>query len=482
MRIVHILDRISLGGASRAAITHARESARTAGHRHSIVSLNAAERSVFEFARSSGLEVVDRPNQQILFSLIENSDLVHIHFYNTPALYKFLNMSLPPCRRLLWMHVSGFVPPQVLPLGIASRVHRVVLTSDESQKLPVVAELNRRNQSPVAIIAGADFARLKDVKPRRHDNFNVGYIGTIDPVKMYPRYIELSAAIDVPDIQFIVCGGGAEILRRKIDETESSGKFELRGYVTDIMPVLEILDVFGYPLSKETYSTTDQSLQEAMFAGVPPVIFDHGATAKMVRHNHTGLVVKNEEEYRNAVEFLAQNAERRLELGGNARCYAEQNFGVERSSERMDEVYRDIMDDEKSIMAPLSPDGVSLKASELFILSLGDYGRDFPISRNGSEAEQRMADAGIATQTRLMKSPQSGGVLHWAQHFQSDPFLRMWAGLIFAKQGNHARALIEFRAAMKLGGDQQRLSGYIREAAYALNASPAALSAMLKPN
>lgn len=482
MRIIHILDRISLGGASRAAITHARESARTAGHRHSIVSLNPAERPAYEFTRSSGLEVVDRPNRQILFSLIESSDLVHIHFYNTPAIYEFLNMPLQPCRRLLWMHVSGFTPPQVLPLDIASRAHCIVFTAEESQKLPVVAELNRRNQFPVVIIAGADFARLKDIKARQHNGFNVGYIGTVDPVKMYPRYVELSAAIDVPNIQFIVCGGGAEILRRKIDETQSSEKFELKGYVTDIMPVLEILDVFGYPLSKETYSTTDQSLQEAMFAGVPPVIFDHGATAKMVQHNHTGIVVKNEEEYRNAVEFLAQNAERRLELGENARRYAEQSFGVGRSSERMDEVYRDIMDDEKSIMAPLSPDGVSLKASELFILSLGDYGRDFSISRNGSEAEQRAADAGIATQTRLMKSPQSGGVLHWAQYFQSDPFLRMWAGLVFAEQGNHARALIEFRAAMKLGCEQQRLSGYIREVAHALNASPAALSAMLKPN
>lgn len=81
-----------------------------------------------------------------------------------------------------------------------------------------------------------------------------------------------------------------------------------------------------------------------------------------------------------------------------------------------------------------------------------------------------------------MTSPQSGGVLHWAQHLQSDPFLRMWAGLVLAKQGNNARALIEFRAALKLGGDRQRLSDYIREIALALNAPPVALGAMLNPD
>jgi len=482
MRIVHILDRISFGGASRAAIVHARESARTAGHRHSIVSLNDAERPALEFARSSGVEVVDRPDQQELSALMGNADLIHIHFYNTPSIYEFFNRPLPPCRRLLWMHVSGFTPPQVLPLEVASRVDRVVLTSMESQKLPVVAALNRQNRFPNAIIAGADFARLKDIKPRLHHGFNVGYIGIIDPVKMYPRYVELSAAIDLPGVKFVVCGGGAELLRRKIDKTGAAEKFELKGYVADIAPILETLDVFGYPLSKETYSTTDQSLQEAMFAGVPPVVFDHGATSKMVQHNRTGIVVNSEEDYRGAIVFLAQNTAKRLELGENARRYAEQNFGVRRSSERMNEVYRDVIAREKSLMPPLSTESSPLTASEVFIVSLGDYGGDFSASRNGNEAERRAADVKIATQTRLMTSPQSGGILHWVQHFQSDPFLRMWAGLVFAKQGNNARALIEFRAALKLGGDRQRLTDYIRKTAYALNASPAALSAMLKPD
>ncbi len=481
MRIVHILDRISFGGAARAAIIHARESACKVGYRHSIVSLNEAERPASELARSFGIEVIDQPGQQNLLEMIDDADIIHIHFYNTPAIYDFLNMPLPSCRRLLWMHVSGFTPPQVLPLKVASRADRVVFTSEESRKLPAVTKFDLQDGFPITIIAGADFARLKNVKPRPHDGFNVGYIGTIDPVKMYPRYVELSAAIDLPNIKFVVCGGGTEILRRKIDETKTAEKFELKGYVADIAPILETLDVFGYPLSKETYSTTDQSLQEAMFAGVPPVVFDHGATSKMVQHNRTGIVANSEEEYRDAIVSLAQNPGRRLELGENARRYAEQNFGVERSSARMNEVYRAMMADEKSIMPPLTPEGGLLAASELFILSLGDCGYDFSASRDGSEDERRAADARIAAQTRLMTSPQSGGILHWAQYFPSDSFLRMWAGLVFAKRSNNARALIEFRAALKLGGDRLRLSDYIRETAYALNVTPAALGAMLKP-
>jgi glycosyltransferase involved in cell wall biosynthesis len=482
-KIVHIIDRLSSGGASRAAITHARECARKSGDRHEIISLNDAERPARELAESFGIRVISQPARETLVPAVEAADIVHIHFYNTPAIYNFFNLQLPPSRRLLWAHISGFTPPQLLPIDIAKRVDYVVLTSEESRKLPAAIELSRRGRSPAVIVAGADFTRLEGIKTRPHGRFTAGYIGTIDPVKMYPRFVELSAAIEVEDIKFLVCGGNADYLRDKIGELSAEHKFELKGYVADIAPLLEVMDVFGYPLAKETYSTTDQSLQEAMYAGVPPVVFDHGATSKMVRHNHCGIVATSEEEYRRAVEFLAKNPKKRAELARNAQQFAQTEFGVMKTSPQLDDVYRMLMNSEKSAAKPiLSEDSGGLRGSSLFIASLGEYGGDFAISRDGSEPDQRAADDRIARQSRLMTSPQSGGILHWAQYFQADPFLRMWAGLVLTAAGRNARALIEFGAAVKAGGDAGRLSKYMRPVAEALHVSPDAIAAMLKRN
>lgn len=57
----------------------------------------------------------------------------------------------------------------------------------------------------------ADWERLANLQARSHQNFNVGYIGTVNFAKMHPRYIPMSAAITVPDIRFVVCGGGIQL-------------------------------------------------------------------------------------------------------------------------------------------------------------------------------------------------------------------------------------------------------------------------------
>ena len=43
-------------------------------------------------------------------------------------------------------------------------------------------------------------------------------------------------------------------------------------HAEDVRPVLAQLDVFGYPLDADTSATGELSLQEAMHAGIPPVV------------------------------------------------------------------------------------------------------------------------------------------------------------------------------------------------------------------
>ena len=67
-------------------------------------------------------------------------------------------------------------------------------------------------------------------------------------------------------------------------------RVEIRGPVENIRTELEGFDVFGYPLVEDTYATSEKALQEAMWVGVPPVIFGYGGLCDLVEHDRTGLV------------------------------------------------------------------------------------------------------------------------------------------------------------------------------------------------
>ena len=101
---------------------------------------------------------------------------------------------------------------------------------------------------------------------------------------------------------------------------------EIRGYVEDIRAALEEFDIFGYPLIEDTYATSEKALQEAMWAGIPPVVFAHGGVRCLVEHERTGLVVETEDEYARAIERLAGDPDLRRRLGDEARRFIRAAF------------------------------------------------------------------------------------------------------------------------------------------------------------
>ncbi|MBW4576821.1 MAG: glycosyltransferase [Aphanothece sp. CMT-3BRIN-NPC111] len=180
----------------------------------------------------------------------------------------------------------------------------------------------------------ADLARVSCVRSKAPNTFNVGYIGTVHFLKMHPNYVAMSAMIDIPDVQFIVCGreDNYDLLKQQAQKLGVTETFDFRGYVEDIKSVIETLDVFGYPLCEGNYSTAELVLQEVTYAGVPPVIFPYGSAQRTVMHNHTGLIVNTELEYKEAIEYLYRHPEEQARLGCNAKEYAQRTFGAENAA------------------------------------------------------------------------------------------------------------------------------------------------------
>ena len=235
-------------------------------------------------------------------------------------------------------------------------------------------------------------------------------------------------------------------------KTGVGGRVDIRGPVENIRGALEEFDIFGYPLAEDSYATSEKALQEAMWVGVPPVVFSHGGVRCLVEHGRTGLVVATEEEYSRAIERLARDPALRARLGEEARRFAREAFEPARWSRALGQVLSAMMATPRRARQPLPGAGDGAAAN--FVRSLGDQAGPFAVSLAGptKHAPERIAAAEkeIAAASPLLARGE-GGVVHYRNAFPDDPHLRLWAGLLSGAAGARAIAAAEFAAADALG-------------------------------
>ncbi|EKD09492.1 glycosyltransferase [Limnospira platensis] len=468
MKILHILQGFSLGGASRSVVAIAKDATQ---HKldqvHCAISLTPAHPQAVKLAEMAGLQVIEAPSLETIYREITQADIVHIHFWNTPELYELLQLNLPPMRLLVWLKVVGDRSPHIVTSELVNYADILLATTPYSLEIPAIksrSDLFTNNQ--IGVVPGiADFSRLESLNNRRHEGFNVGYIGTVDFSKLYQNYIPMSAGVQVPNIRFIVCGGGIEnSLKQQAASLGVAEKFEFRGYVEDIKSVLEILDVFGYPLVEDTYATSEKSLQEAMYAGIPPVVFPHGGIKGLVINNQTGLVVNSEQEYQQAIAYLYHHPQERLRLGNNARNYAKQYFNPQVSIEKIHETYKQLMEFPKRERRLTT--GNPQTGAALFVQSLGDIDPRFKVSLTSNHlSEQLESDRHISTASPGLCNPGGGGLFHYRNCYPQDGYLRFWSALVLQKQGRHQEAVNEFYQAWQNGCNIWRVLWYLANSA-----------------
>ncbi|WP_434222556.1 glycosyltransferase [Limnospira platensis CENA597] len=468
MKILHILQGFSLGGASRSVVAIAKDATlKQLDQVHCAISLTPAHPQAVKLAEMAGLQVIQQPNLQAIYREITRADIVHIHFWNTPELYELLQLNLPPMRLLVWLKVVGDRSPHIVTSELVDYADILLATTPYSLEIPAIksrSDLFTNNQ--IGVVPGiADFSRLESLNNRPHPGFNVGYIGTVDFSKLYQNYIPMSAGVQVPDIRFIVCGGGIEnSLKQQAESLGVAENFEFRGYVEDIKSVLEILDVFGYPLVEDTYATSEKSLQEAMYAGITPVVFPHGGIKGLVINNQTGLVVNSEREYQQAIAYLYHHPQERLRLGNNARNYAQQYFNPQVSIDKIHQTYHQLIKFPKRERRLTT--GNPQTGAALFVQSLGDIDPQFKVSLTSNHlSEQLESDRQISTASPGLCNPGGGGLFHYRNCYPQDGYLRFWSALVLQKQGRHQEAVNEFYQAWQNGCNIGRVLWYLANSA-----------------
>jgi predicted O-linked N-acetylglucosamine transferase (SPINDLY family)/glycosyltransferase involved in cell wall biosynthesis len=501
IEIVHVIQHLCGGGASRSLLATAKCISKLGHFSHRIISLLPPDPQAVEAAKKVGIKDIISGDRSAIIDALNSADLVKVHFWNNPELYDFLRSDLPPMRLLFWFHVSGDRPPQIIPKEAIDFCDFALASSPYTYQLPIFQNLPEtvRFEKTGMVYDSTDFDRLAGFNPQPHDTFNVGYIGMVSFEKMHPNYISMSAKIEIPTVRFIVCGNGIQqYLQQQAEKLGVASRFEFRGYVENIRSVLEVLDIFGYPLCEENYSTAELVLQEALFAGIPPVIFAYGGAQCSVIDNYTGFVVRSELEYKQAIEFLYHHPTERERLARNAREYARQIFGAENAAKKLEKIYQKLLNAPKQsrhwgiprgsslLEQPLSLNDVSgglhkYAGSRYFIEALGETAPQFLTSMNSDNLEELLeSDRQIAESSDLLSSIGSGGILHYRNHYHKDAFLRFWSALLLQQRGRYDRAIAEFSAAIALGFTHWRVHWYLAQLAAKTNDFSLARQALQK--
>lgn len=396
----------------------------------------------------------------MLAAFVHEADILQLHFWNNPAIHKFLNQGITPCRLIVWSHINGNYPPHIIPAGLIRQATCLAATTALTHELPqVIANRSDGKTLFATVPGGADFSRLAGFRPRPDGYFNVGFVGHLDASKTHPEFIDLCARIiKDPKTRIVVRGYGAHLdqLKRKTTDLGIFERFIFDGVYTDIRDALSDLSVLGYPLHPLNSCTSELVVQEAMYAGIPPVLLPYGGPAKLVTSGRNGIIAVDTNDYVAAVRTLANQPDLRRRLGYQASLDARAQFGAKHSAARMDAVYDRVIRLPKGVLHPIAAGRLSEAPSEreigaqALICSLDGHGVDameISLSDANSDEERTLAEIRIGKFDVALQDV----ILQYRIFYPVDRYLRLWSGLILANRKRWALASGELRRAKDLG-------------------------------
>jgi len=440
MKIMHVTPHLG-GGVGRVLLNYL---ARVHGgpDRHELWCLDYANHQAKKRAAQVGLVLHDSLglDHGSLAAAAREADIVVAHWWNHPLICAwFMGGLIPPCRLLLWSHVSGLASPQIFTPALAAFPDIFAVSTPHSFTAQVWQDWPDadRTKRLRLLFSCAGLEHVARAEPRPHQGFRVGYLGTVDYVKMHPDFINLSLSADLPEARFVVAGGPKDReLAKEAEALGAAARFEILGQISDIENFLSSLDVFGYPLNPRHYGTGEQCLIEAQAAGVPPVVLAGGAEEYVVEDGQTGLVAQGEANYSRCLERLYHDRDLRLALSARARVRARDRFDIQSTVQGLEALYAELMARPKTAKTwpENSASGLgSLTPAEIFLNSQGPLAQFFAETAPG-KADKKRAGELFSRLNIADYSETRGSVFHYLSFFPEDPGLKHWAGLLRGRE------------------------------------------------
>jgi len=422
--ILHIIPHLG-GGLGRVIFAYLREELKQNQNIHYILTLEETKNAVENYDDlKKYIKCVNWRNEiKEIKSYINFADIVVIHWFNHPLLFDFMvNFKFLFCRLICYNHVSSIFYPYTMPPNFFTFFDKIVFTTAASMEIPSVQNFLKLDNKKFYVIEsafGAEYVNSNISKPK--DEFIIGYIGTINHSKLHPNFIYMCSLVKSP-VKFVICSNDPQdLLKEEIKKFNIKDKFYLEGKVEDVKPYLEKFHIFGYPLQPQHFGSAEQALGESMVYKAVPIVFNNLAETYIIKHMENGLIVKNEKQYAESIDFLFNNPELRNKLSENACKFAKERYSIKNNVKKWNQVFEELMFQPKTFHKWTPKTKFGSLGINLFLDSMGEKKDVFKNYFKNPEKEENINSLIDFLNSNIQFNlDRKGGIKQYLKYFPSD--------------------------------------------------------------
>jgi glycosyltransferase involved in cell wall biosynthesis len=200
------------------------------------------------------------------------------------------------------------------------------------------------NVSPQKVTVIYNGIEKRKVNTTRNDNseFVIGAVGNLNPDKGYGYLIESMPQIieNIPEARMYIIGEGIErrYLEQSIADLNIRDRVLLLGYKENVYKYIKQYDLWIMPSEREGFSI---AILEAMSIGSTIIATSVGGNIEAISHGVNGLIIppRSSKSIAEAVIYLYNNPEMRVEFGEKAIKAFSQNYTIKNMIDELDKVY-----------------------------------------------------------------------------------------------------------------------------------------------
>jgi glycosyltransferase involved in cell wall biosynthesis len=284
-------------------------------------------------------------------------DVVNTHSSTDAWLVALARLALgeaPPMVRT--RHISAPVPDNFATRWLYNRATRHIVTTGERLREILARENRFREDRITSVPTGIDPSRFRPgdrAEARRILGLDPGarYVGVVATLRSWKGHLYLIEAfarllaVDAT-IRLLVVGEGPmrPLIEQKIAELDLAPRVTLAGRQDAVERWFQAMDVFCLP----SYANegVPQAIVQAMLCGLPVVTTPVGSIVEAVTDQETALLVapRDSVALSAAVRRLLDDPALAERMGREARAQAERKFGREAMIDRMEAVFREVVD------------------------------------------------------------------------------------------------------------------------------------------
>lgn len=191
----------------------------------------------------------------------------------------------------------------------------------------------------------------REVLGLKADDFVVGAVGRLEPIKSYDilikafaKFFEKNFSKNAAGIKLLIVGGGSQLLelKRLVNDLNLSGHVIFTGFRSDAYAFYPLFDCFTLSSKSEGLSI---AMLEALSFGLPVISTHDSQHHDVIKQAVNGFLVPPAavDEYADALETLYLSPELRKRISAcNFRMVSEE-FSIENVVRRYKEIYREVV-------------------------------------------------------------------------------------------------------------------------------------------